>query len=326
MTDRVNVADFGAVSDGVTNDHAAIVAAITAGHTQIVLPAHTRWIPADDLIPGGVQYFGGDWETTIIEAADPQTGVVLLGPRASLYNVALVDAIEPGVEGLGGKSKRPVREAHNLRPVPAQVQHYAYQALYIATGMPGRDHPSIAINLDGLGDGIFVGANEDSAAFHAWGNPSDRRKAASCFLADVFGNGPGLQINGEPGCTPFALARIRQKADVAALVLDPTVPTGEAIIVTDSVKTAGQMIHLFHSRSDYRGTPVLIDMANGSGSFTEPFLDCVNHNVSQASIDHDGTVNASGYSVGHTKGASGSFRSKSGKRVTVVNGLITRIA
>ncbi|HVX24689.1 MAG TPA: hypothetical protein VG992_05120 [Candidatus Saccharimonadales bacterium] len=72
--------------------------------------------------------------------------------------------------------------------------------------------------------------------------------------------------------------------------------TGSPVSVTANSLTTGNFLKLNNSGSSYSGTAILADLAaGGSGTFTGNFVDFQNNDVSQFSIDDDGTISVQGH-------------------------------
>lgn len=71
LKETVSVKDFGAIGDGVTDDTAAITAALSSGALRVYAPGSGYKITSKLTIPAGVEFFGdGRFVTTLTIAAD----------------------------------------------------------------------------------------------------------------------------------------------------------------------------------------------------------------------------------------------------------------
>jgi pectate lyase-like protein len=83
--DAVNVRDFGAVGDGVTDDQAAINAALHSGATRIYLPAGTYLAVQVGPFPDGSELYGDGDTTAVLQSpgAGPSVRLLQIGPVMS---------------------------------------------------------------------------------------------------------------------------------------------------------------------------------------------------------------------------------------------------
>lgn len=114
----VNVKDFGAVGDGVTDDTQAIQAALNSGEKSIFLsdgqyfldPATMQGLPFNGLnVPTGVKFYGSPGASLLLESGSNYSHIVIVGQNATdvLIDGIIIegnDAFSNGIvlSGLGG--------------------------------------------------------------------------------------------------------------------------------------------------------------------------------------------------------------------------------
>lgn len=278
--DAVNIKAYGAFCDGVQNDNTAILAAIAAGHKRLFLPTNTFWQPTADAVTGGIEYIGENWEDVIIKASNPTTTYISIGAEASLRNVAIWDKV--GVDNPAAcpdgvnNAPRAIRNLQNLSNSAQVFSHYSATGDFFWVGDgPTSDRGAIAMAVEGVGDGIFIAPIDASVGIQIWPSNGIATDTATGILIKNYGDGNALRIEGQVGGTPATgQIYVIQNSDAPALDIIPSVNTANDIVISHPAKTAGQMIHLFHSTSAYAGTPLFFNMASGSGSFTGDFLTC----------------------------------------------------
>ena len=289
-----DVRAWGAICDGVTDDAAAIEAAITGGATRIFLPAGTLWIPTLDTIAGGLEIIGEDQNTCIIKSNDVTNNYVTIGAGTSLSSVAVYDKFGADLVAAGSmvaNAARPLRfHANNRTSTAIKCANYPDQHSVVYTGETGSDRPAYAVNNFGKGDSFWTGVKEDlGVGFRADVNEDDPTDSGKGFYCVFYGAGSAFQGVAKSGATG-KLVNLTSEDDVVAFSLTCTADTTNDITQTTNAKTAGVIVSLYQTTSVFTGIGINMDFGNGAGSFTGQFLNCKVAGVSKASIDKDGDL------------------------------------
>lgn len=156
-----NIRQWGARLDGVSNDAAAIEAAVAEGCVRLFLPVGTLWVPTDNAIPPNLLVMGEHWDRVTIRATNPDTDLLVIGDRTMLENLAIHDATGVAI-GLAPNHPRPIRFFVNTLGGPTTFSSWPNQFLGLETTYD-RDRPGIGIDQWGGGDALYVGVLGDGA-------------------------------------------------------------------------------------------------------------------------------------------------------------------
>lgn len=281
---------YGAHCDGITNDDAAIQAAVTAGAKIIFLPANTLWVPASNVVPGGVEYIGEDWLTDIVKSSNPDTNWITMHPGAVLRNVAIWDA--SGItQGLSPNAARPIRYTANDRQTTSSIPGtWSYQDIGISISETGLDEPGISVGNYGYGDAFFAGINGSSngVGFRVDIN-SSTVGGKGLYVASMGSGGSGIRVDGIAGSSSN-LVDLMAYADVPALNIAPQVNTTNDLIISSATKTSGYMLNFYHCTSAFSGDGLIMNFGNGEGSFTGNFLDFRRSGIKVFSVTANGNL------------------------------------
>lgn len=160
LRDTVNVKDFGAVGDGVTNDTAAFTAAIAAGHKRILVPKGNYLINSlISLATSGIKIIGDGKTATIITQAVLGTGVFdMVGSHCSIEDLSII------YNGQGTVGGTAINVAGSFYGSLKNVYIYrAYRGVHYKTAANSHSANHVVVE-----DATFAGVEQDGVFNILW--------------------------------------------------------------------------------------------------------------------------------------------------------------
>lgn len=300
LSNALNYADirgYGAYCDGVNNDDTAIQAAISAGYKNIYLPDNTFWIPTSDLIPGGINYLGADWETVIIKSSAPDTVKLTIGAKATLTNVSFYEAWgseQAVLYGLGvsDHAARPMRYfANNRASNTTTSSSWPHHGITIvvgdaATATYPNDCPGVSVLNYGVGDNFYAETHGLGIAFNIIVDSGAPTGSAIGINLENYGTGYGIFLRAKSGSTGTLLHGTFE-ADVSLIDTLETINVSNTVALVSSGKTAGTFISLYQATSAFVGRGIFMNFGTG-GSFGGEFVMCAVAGAQKFYVNYQG--------------------------------------
>ena len=285
----------GATCNG-TNQHTAVLAALNAGHTRLLIPAGCYWqLPTSswtwsgcpsstcpaNTIPGGLTIDGQDWVLSKIWATGGAENA--LGPTI-IRNINFNGA--SGTSCSNVTTGCPMQYYMNASSIGTShpINCYPYQYVSMATDdsptmVPAisPDYAAMQIGGFGPGDQFFAGANYGGETAYRGSSSSD---SAHIFMGERQSNSDALLIFDDCvgiGCPSTS-----------------TASSGNVIEYDTEYKQTQAFIQFTHGQQSYAttfsGDGIQMAMANAHGSFTGNFLNFMNAGAVKFKVNSAGAV------------------------------------
>jgi hypothetical protein len=277
----VDIRNYGAVCDGVTNVQSAVAAAQAAGKTHLFLPANCLWNPSSNLIPGGLDIYGEDLLTSKIWATSPSSNFLQLGPNTQVTHVNLNGK---GCYGYNGGLGCATYFENNQDDTNSEVSQ---PSPYTFVSDVGHSPYSSGAGLNWItciqhGDGgciygQFIGGFDHSAGSAIQADMVYSGAVGQGFLCTREADGICMLLEDNAG------------SEGTAHTPEPT------MAFTTGVKTHGDYLDMFQATSSWDGSG--IDMNFGyTGAFDGSYLNFTNNGgVQKYNVNWAGVVIHSGY-------------------------------
>lgn len=262
-----NVQMFGAKSDGVTNDAAAIAAAFTAGCMTVFLPKNT--IYGGSAVPPANTKIIGEDSTAIIDRTGSTFNV---GGGCVVENITIKDTNEP--------SGSFVPLFINRTPSTASVSPVNHLGLMVwKGGYAGDSNTGITCTHSGIGGGDNFYAQTDSTA---------TQFDQALFRGDLFATAAS-------GALVFYAKLISTaQAGSRAVQIDDGRTAGDTsgvVFLQTATRTGSNpLLVIRQSGVSFGGPMVQLDGAFGSGTYTGDFIRATQNGSPKFTVDSQGNV------------------------------------
>ncbi len=315
-TGTTSIALYGAIADwnGTTgtNNEFAVTAAITAGATNIFIPANCLYKVTGSILPDDINFIGENWISSVISSEDRTTDNLYMGARASYKNVGIISLFGDDVAGPNTDKVCPVGWLLNSSDTPNEITNWVGQGINFFSGpsmttSPGvtsTDLPLIAASTNAaLSDACFFGSFADSSA--AIRMVTLANNATGMYLLNGWNqvdntlsadNQLGIYIkdfNDGTNTEQYSI-KINRIGNGTSIFLDnqfgPNTQTKPYVSMDITKQASGNIINMFQATTPYSGNFIGVSAGTLSGTFSGHFLQFDNAGSYAMFVNSDGTV------------------------------------
>lgn len=321
---------YGAVCNG-SNIATYVASAISAGATNILIPAGCTYIPPSNTLPNDVNFVGENWFTSIISVATRATDSLLMGARASINNVGIISVFcDTSVNPVSTNKVCPVGLVRNSSDTNNALTNWVGQGIFMFSG-PQMTGPTGAVSTDlPMFAGVSTGPGSDVLYLApAAANTSGVRIVPSAGGIGIFTLNGWNQVDNTLSTSANVGAwfkdyndgltggqygmRLSRIGNGTLLQLDnndsgaSASQTASFLNVVMSKSTGGNALNVFHSATTFSGNVSYMNMASGSGVFSGNFERFDVNGSQKWAIDASGNATAAGRLTGATATITGAL-------------------
>ena len=294
----VDLRYFGGDCNSGASMQAALIKAIAAGFKNVKLPANCTLQPTADTLPGDVNIYGEDWNTSTIISSDIVNTNIIQGPHSVVYNVNIRGKFCTDATPAGVIKNCPIKVAGNGgdAPYPLGIWPNQYFSWVTGTSFGSNDRLGMSIIQTGVGDAIFLGVTGVGGAGLRV-NPIANNSIGVLIEPGLSGILPtgvrGLRVNNytnDAGGQAILIDRRGNSPGLAILDANVLATSGAQITSTIVSRTTGDIWDIFHTTSNWAGDMFSASMGNGGGSFGGNFFNLSNGGNSKFRLSSVGQI------------------------------------
>lgn len=312
-------------ADCATDVSADVNALVTAGYTNILIPATCKYFPTGNVTPTGVAIWGEDARSSLIEVASPNTTVLNVGPYGSLHRIGVQDSFCYAAVTPANTAKTCVLEGdfYNSTAANANAAIWGGQGFYWIGGnyvspdgsaSTTIDVPGVSLGCTGAGGDCLYVSPQNTSGFGTSGircvnnGPSDNclyiftggaGASSGVIHQGIFIKDYNNNANGNASRAEY-IDRVGDSTGTGTSLFIgdgdslSSLNTSPYVSISAGHQTSGNLLNIYQATTPFSGDVDLVSMGNASGTFTGKFEDFFNNSVEEFKVDSAGNTLVNG--------------------------------